>query len=462
MEMPVLEQVQWGPLLVKSEQLGGEIKLPLTDAYMVKCRYVPFGKIPESNSGFWQLPAEVDQSFEIIFGYEIPLGRNPYELRRLSQDALISKDLTPTSEGALSPGAIETKSNTVRLPSLRIVVCVSLVCCKERFNFEPGEVLGAGRLYPLIMVIANLPLDLVTASVSLARPKSTMPNMGGELMSVDPATGQADLGSVFFTDRNKEPSLPLPFWDAFFDYYLIDPTADEYLMTTRPSPGAKPREIKGAVNVTLPGERGASYTLPRNILKQPGQGEFDSIHMAPKMTVGPSVLSANPKLTGLDRIAMAPFCVHDCFHMHWRWATWHDKKSNKGWVGKTPFAQSGAPLVRDNQEVLLEVHSPVRVTYTAKAVNAVAGEWQIFLHHGGAYALYVSRAGALGKDSVLTLVSPNVVGDHNSWAVMYWWLRYGRDGAGKQYERLTWTPAQLNLLREKGSARKTAASSSGG
>ena len=46
MTMPVLKQVEWGPVLIRSHRLGGVFDLPLTQQYMMKTRYVPFGSIP--------------------------------------------------------------------------------------------------------------------------------------------------------------------------------------------------------------------------------------------------------------------------------------------------------------------------------------------------------------------------------------------------------------------------------
>ena len=129
-----------------------------------------------------------------------------------------------------------------------------------------------------------------------------------------------------------------PFWDQYFDYYLIDPPADQYRMASAPLPGETPRVIGGAATVTRNHQTALGQIEPeseiRDVEKQPGQGEFDSIHIAPKMRVSNFVINRNKNLSGLDAISMAPFCVHDCFHMHWRWATWHRPKWNRGWDGR--------------------------------------------------------------------------------------------------------------------------------
>jgi hypothetical protein len=110
----------------------------------------------------------------------------------------------------------------------------------------------------------------------------------------------------------------------------------------------------------------------------------------------------NEGLYGLENVAMAPFCIHDCFHMHWRWSNGPDDPQVKGWVANRPFAKAGAPLlVPGNQGVTLEMHSPVSFTYTAKAEGCPASEWEIILHHCGAYALSVGTKGKLARAAVL-------------------------------------------------------------
>ena len=77
-----------------------------------------------------------------------------------------------------------------------------------------------------------------------------------------------------------------------------------------------------------------------SVRKLGGQGEFDNLHIAPRMTVKPDLLKLNPKLQGLDSIVMAPFCIHDCFHMHWRWGEKLDSIQARGW---SPMASRAAP-----------------------------------------------------------------------------------------------------------------------
>src|SRR6185295_12711354 len=62
------------------------------------------------------------------------------------------------------------KPNVVCCEDLYVVVCVTLVTGKERANFEPGGVLGAGRINPMILVMSSEALAGLKGRVTLARP----------------------------------------------------------------------------------------------------------------------------------------------------------------------------------------------------------------------------------------------------------------------------------------------------
>ena len=132
--------------------------------------------------------------------------------------------------------------------------------------------------------------------------------------------------------------------------------------------------------------------LRGKIVKTAGQGEFDNLHIAPKMVVRPQYVTSKripkEKLLGLDRITMAPFCFHDCLHMHVRWGAGDNDAQNRGWRDEeTPNALAGAPLVPTNQKVTLNLLSPTSFEYIAEAQGVRAGTWQIMLHDGPADAL---------------------------------------------------------------------------
>jgi hypothetical protein len=147
------------------------------------------------------------------------------------------------------------------------------------------------------------------------------------------------------------------------------------------------------------------------------QGEFDNLHLAPGMIYDPLI---GPKETF---IKMAPFCVHDCFHTHFRWGNFlktvtNLPRSNKGFVGRLPYGGTfpknwklpgggdlpddqkdssatgdGKPLVPNDQTVKIGLTGSSTVRYFAKTApgfgsgSVKAGTWTVFNHHGSAYAL---------------------------------------------------------------------------
>jgi hypothetical protein len=134
-------------------------------------------------------------------------------------------------------------------------------------------------------------------------------------------------------------------------------------------------------------------------------GEFDNIHPAPGMIWDP--------LFGAKKtnIKMAPFCVHDCFHTHFRWGSFLKgvqslPRSDKGFVeripngGRSPSALDGdgRPLVPSNQTVKIGLTGRSSFRYIAKNTpdgggGAVfPGTWTVFYHHGSGYAPGIASA----------------------------------------------------------------------
>jgi len=440
MTMPVLKSIEWGPVWIRSKKMTIDMELPLTQEYMIRCRYIPNGSIPASAPGFWKLHTGLDQSFELVFGYEIPLPASAKVPRKLKGERLGVPDLMTSSEALVSPaGPVSQHYNVLRLPSLRVIVVVTLACCKERNDFDPGGAFGAGRIYPLIMAMSNLSLDSLTGSVKLTRPdQEVMTVMDGEQMS-------STFHSAFFTDNNEPPLGPAPIWSNLFNYYLIDPPPGMYTMVT-PSLKGKEREFPDAVTVN----QRAVPSFRRKVVKLPGQGEFDNLHLAPRMVVPEVLRRLNPNLTGMDNVAMAPFCVHDCFHIHWRWGSGArgDPTQVRGWVGDdAPNAKGGAPLVPGNQAVQVEMLSNTSCVYTATAEDVHAGRWQIIMHHGAAYSLAVGTLPYLAREAAFNFAG-GLSQARWGWALFYWTLRYTVTVFGSAVERLTWDPAMFAKLRE--------------
>jgi hypothetical protein len=199
-----------------------------------------------------------------------------------------------------------------------------------------------------------------------------------------------------------------------------------------------------------------------NLVKVARQGDFDNMHLAPKMNmpVIPGVTDGVFRsLHHLDNISMAPFCVHDCLHTHVRWgkAPWvavagvslpaYSKGFNNVFQ---PYCVEGAPQVPHNQSVNWTLLSPAGFTYEAIAHFEVnGGQWQVFFHHGMAYANELWDAGTVRLaantvEHIATLrgerdFSPLTAG--NSFPVFYWRLRFGadvlRNGFGAPLERIS-------------------------
>jgi hypothetical protein len=190
--------------------------------------------------------------------------------------------------------------------------------------------------------------------------------------------------------------------------------------------------------------------LPRkraDVVKLARQGEFDNIHIAPRMKanllIGRSNLSTPEYASTLGEIRMAPFCEHDCFHTHWRWgANWDDprmkyllmnKKQISGFGSDAPKfsgagipnSEIGAPLVPLNQDVTVSFESGHVFNYTAKVTrNVVPGVWQAIFHHGSGYAVSI-----VDKTKVLALVHGLTGGlvdgvTTPQFSEFYWTLRY--------------------------------------
>jgi hypothetical protein len=162
MQMIVCREVKWGE--VKITYQGRTLLLPLTERFLLRTYYLADGVVPESDAGYWQLPMNLEQSFQRIFGFQLSAG----QLQALTDAELDSRGLmAPPSPMAFSRAG---QGRQQGVPPLRVLVCMALGCAKESKNFEPGGVLGAARLIPHLMLVANLPVESMEATVQLARP----------------------------------------------------------------------------------------------------------------------------------------------------------------------------------------------------------------------------------------------------------------------------------------------------
>ena len=176
------------------------------------------------------------------------------------------------------------------------------------------------------------------------------------------------------------------------------------------------------------------------MVKLPRQGAFDNMHVAPRMRMSPN---ANI-LRGLrtEDIAMAPFCVHDCLHMHFRWGMAGSAKWSRGFNDKyEPYSVDGATLVPHDQKVIVTCLSPSSFVYEGRVDAKVpAGRTTTFFHHGMSYAneVWSSVKVGMARASVDAFSAgfpfPIDLRASTSWATFYWHLRFG--GKTMPVERL--------------------------
>lgn len=149
MQMSVCREVRWGE--VKVTYQGRTLRLPLTERFLLRTYYLPDGTVPESSSGYWQLPMNLEQSFQRIFGFQLRAG----QFQPLSGAELETRGLMAPPSPESMARARGGQGGSV----LRVLVCMALGCAKERNDFEPGGVMGAARLIPHLMLVANLPVE---------------------------------------------------------------------------------------------------------------------------------------------------------------------------------------------------------------------------------------------------------------------------------------------------------------
>lgn len=496
----VLEEVEWGfadqhnpsdfrPAVQIKLDASQTVELPLAEEARLLTLTTSGGRNPKNLHWLWPLTAVHDPSLLHVFAYEISLaparvmslkdpehpdaakvkalqGRlqeindaSPTDSRS-AEDFLFDDDLWDETPKATAPTGTVPEDVRLSLLPIRILVAVSLTPCREREDYQPGWPLGVGRLYPHIMVLANADLYSVDAGVRFRRP-SRMTILDAEKCGCGEML--SDIGSLLVTDSNADAmamendpaqDAPMIFLANLFNYYVPDPFHDPTLakrLITLVTPNKGKRNKLGLVDRDCTDlSLGPIDPIPMNrerVTKVERQGEFDNIHVAPKMIVrdkidqveGPGgVTRAFTTLADwkMDAVTMAPFCAHDCFHMHWRWTdNGASIQAVCGWGTRSPYAVIGAPMVPQNQKVGLLLLSEGSFSYLARADEPRRNEWQPFCHHGAGYALSVGDPAKMAKlvmpmaDEIIfqklsanpRLSPASVTGD---WALFYWRLRY--------------------------------------
>ncbi|MEM6989709.1 MAG: hypothetical protein AAF721_04410 [Myxococcota bacterium] len=392
---------------------GKEIELPITEKFHAATFLLDEGQIAKL-TGFWQLPHSTDGSILNVFGYELRDG----SLVPLTLDEMLAHrdDLVPSPLGDSARHAYAIATGTtvkVRLAPPRFVVFVSLTCCKERNDWEPGELLGAVRFFPHTMIASSVDLAAAEASVRLVRPPKSMVH--------DPEM-QEDVTAILFADTNDDqwhlPGPPLPLWDNIFDYYDVEPLprfagvplkfVDRDRAARKIYRGVRRASRDRTWHSDLQSGIDSFYADERPFRKAAGQGAFDNLHLAPGMRfshveralVSRDRIVVPGQTTDFVDVVMAPFCVHDCLHMHTRWGNpfgpgGADKvpKSNTGFVGYRPYAEVEAPMLPFDQDAYVTVESNSAFTYRGVARgkqwgvgHIPRGTLQCFMHHGVGYA----------------------------------------------------------------------------
>jgi hypothetical protein len=223
--MTVGLQVDWQPVFVTVMRGANQFRLslPLTSNYVVRSFALTQGYNDGTNP-WWPLEANVDNSFMVVFAYDIA--------NKTSADL---PDVVPAAAWN-APNFMPDAGVFVGDPTHHyVVVCLSLVCCKERADFEPAGVLGAGRVYPHYMILSSQPTLEAEAGVSIIRSNQSgyfgtwkQDPAGFRVMThpdVDP-----NVGALLMTDTNQFLAgdlvglVNMPYWDLIFDYYLTDVT----------------------------------------------------------------------------------------------------------------------------------------------------------------------------------------------------------------------------------------------
>jgi hypothetical protein len=488
----VATDIEWGTADIKNPGgfrpvvsvvlRGTPIDLPLLEAFRLLSFLTTEGENPGFGHHLWPLSSNYDPSLLHVFVYDVgpgPAGLQSLKapnhpqseevsslllrLHRLASpdpddeenaaDFLFKDNLWDASLGAGPVAAKVPERVEISLKPVRVVVACSLTVCRESDDYQPGNPMGVGRLYPHVMVIANAPLDRVDAGVRVTRPKQ-MTMLDGSHAAHKEMLPQ--MGSLLVTDANSDclvlSNIPTPttdppcvFWANLFNYYVPDPfshpaiqsqalhVVKRLVTTSRNKVGLVSRDVGGITG------RGNSANAFR-VTKMPRQGAFDNIHIAPKMHVTDSIArvengDGHAAFTTyadwkMDQVTMAPFCAHDCLHFHWRWTdNQNTEQGSWGWGPTAPNAVVGATMVPQNQDVFVAITAPGQLTYLAQAYGADANQWQPFFHHGGGYGLTAGPKTTLAKvsaemmdhDTFKNAAMLTVLGE---WALFYWRLRY--------------------------------------
>ena len=469
--MPVADAVVFDHVRVQRIGRIDWLNLPLTDLYVLRKEFLRSGTV-HGNGSWWPIRLPLDASGFIVFGYE--LGPDEAILPITDRALLESSTFMPSPKAPAFFRMIagERDEALVVVDRIRYVVVLELSCGREDDSYVPGSGIGFVRLHPLVWFCGSETVDNVEVQTTVQRPAKTMSH-GDDTM-------ETTIGLLITSDSNQTtmPGWPLgqgkvvPYWSNFFTLIEDDPVRafgsrepesyDHPLQKIGELSTVDPRDITTRVIERAIQRRQPGFlpdeAIYDSITKLPRQGQIDNVHMAPRMRLE---FDQDGEHIVLDKIAMAPFCIHDCLHAHWRWGVVHDDKELRGFRGQMPHQIAGGPSVPNNQAVF--VSFPNTHTLRIRAVagpgatqrtkpneaeqdRPKAGELQVFNYPGFGYVSDTFPGEAIKIDAIKTLVAFNALevgepyrsmpDDGDGWARLYWRLRYG--GRGKKIvERLT-------------------------
>jgi len=361
-----------------------EYELPLESDFILGIYTTDDGTIPKSNSHpLWRLAAEVTRGIQLVYGYRLRdkgRGLEPYpagtdeDFDFFSEQARSNKRVKAKrarSKGGAGDADGDTTTVDTSTIIAEVLVCASLVCCSGAKDFEPTGNLESCRFYPQISLIASKRLSKARGRVTMIRPSKS--GMGHH----SDMTHQISAG--LFTDRNQfkfsTRTALTATWEDIFDYYQIDPPDGLQLRAVRlTNENMEPRLEEAHIRKEWHFNRLRDSVVKKSLR----QGEFDNLHLAPKMK--------HKK----KEVFMAPVCQHDCVHTHWRWGNGITARNFRGWsagANPEPFSKVGAPLVPPNQAVTITMTAGPGLHYDVFIDGPIEKQTlQVINHHGSAYA----------------------------------------------------------------------------
>ncbi len=467
MAMPVFERVEFRDLRVVRLD-DDELTLPLSSQHVLGAWFTRAGRVPDAGSGLWQLGARLDSSLVVAFGWSLESGSlAPIDPTLVDDEDLIPPADTPVQRLAWTAG-LSTQAWLCVGPT-RYVAALELVLCKEYNDFVPGGIVGFARVHPHALVWSNEPLSRIEVTIDLERPKETPTHKLPPSESLADETMKGAVKALVVADTNNRhvpllsdipglQDLPLPYTDVLYDYYCPEPFLTFAGRIPRkqtdpkdPRTGDHPLQRLGEVTLA-----DARFTRPRlnedclarkskitlsmgrhaDVLKEARQGQFDNVHLAPRMRLR---FTGHEGPVELDEVVMLNMCLHDCVHVHMRWSSFLKGKIIAGFSKNgAPNIEPGAPMVPPNQTVFASFPSQHALAYRAVAEGVDPGRCQVFCHHGMAYAIdrWPTEVARALESALLGTICGGLAQQFDEpwqgrmpvcWTAFYWRVRYTGD-----------------------------------